>query len=445
VKISIIGTGYVGLVSGVCLASKGNEVICVDYDSQKIESINKGISPIHEDGLEELLEKYIGNGFECTTDIQFAITNTDVTIIAVGTPFLNGEINLEQVKNAAEEIGSCIKHKNSFHTVIVKSTVVPGTTDNLVKESLESSSGKKCDDLFGLGMNPEFLREGMAVSDFMKPDRLVFGGTSCKVHSVMEEIYSEFSDIDIIRTSNNSAEMIKYTSNSLLATLISFSNEIGNLCENLMGVDSEDIFKAVHLDKRLSPILASGDRIIPEINTYLRSGCGFGGSCFPKDVNALIAFGRNKGLQMSLLNSVIEINNLQPEKLISKLKKSYKSLDGLNITILGLAFKPGTDDIRESPSLAVIKKLLQEKVVMNAYDPIAMNNAKKEFNQEEVKFSNNMRDAVFHADVILVLTAWEEFKDLDIVLKENGLNPLVLDGRRFLNKTKFNKFEAVGM
>ena len=228
-KISIIGTGYVGLVSGVCLANKGNEVICVDYDSQKIKSINNGISPIHEEGLKELLENCIGNGFECTTDIQFAIANTDVTIIAVGTPFLNGEINLEQVKNAAEEIGSCLKHKNSFHTVIVKSTVVPGTTDNLVKESLESSSGKKCDDLFGLGMNPEFLREGMAVSDFMNPDRLVFGGTTSRVHSVMEKIYSEFSNIDIIRTSNNSAEMIKYTSNSLLATLISFSNEIGML------------------------------------------------------------------------------------------------------------------------------------------------------------------------------------------------------------------------
>lgn len=444
-NISIIGTGYVGLVSGLCLADKGNHVICVDYDSQKIDSINEGICPIHEEGLEELLKENLGKNFEVTSDLEFAIKNTDATIISVGTPFVDGQINLDQIIAASKQVGASLQDKETYHTVIVKSTVVPGTTDNVVRSNLERSSGKKCGDGFGLGMNPEFLREGVAVGDFMNPDRLVFGGSDDGVHSILADIYSEFSGVDTILTSNNSAEMIKYSSNALLATLISFSNEIGNLCESLDGVDSEDIFKAVHLDKRLSPISKDGKRIFPEINTYLKAGCGFGGSCFPKDVNALISFGKSKNQPMSLLSSVIEINNSQPQQLINKLKKHFNSLDGLNITILGLAFKPGTDDIRESPSISTIKNLLAQKACIDAYDPIAVDNAKLEFNQHNVIFHDNIQNSIAKADVVLVLTAWEEFKNLDIILRENKLNPLVVDGRRFLDKSRFNKFEAIGM
>jgi UDPglucose 6-dehydrogenase/GDP-mannose 6-dehydrogenase len=443
-KISIIGAGYVGLVTGVCLSNKGNDVVCVDYDQDKIKSINQGISPIYEEGLDKLLKNCIGKSFEVTSSIEYAIECSDVTFIAVGTPFHEGKINLDQIISASEAVGACLKKKDTFHTVIIKSTVVPGTTNNLVKNILEKTSKKKCNKEFGLGMNPEFLREGKAISDFMNPDRLVFGGSDKKVHSILKEIYAEFINEDIIFTTNNSAEMIKYTSNSLLATLISFSNEIGNLCETLDDVDSEDIFKAVHLDKRLSPIIEK-KRITPEINTYLKSGCGFGGSCFPKDVNALISFGKSNGQSMSLLNSVIEVNKKQPNKIVDKIKSNFSSLENLKIGILGLSFKPETDDIRESPAITIIKKLLKYNSYISAYDPIAQANTKKLFNKNEIKFCKSIYEAIYNVEVIVLLTAWEEFKDLDIILKENKLNPLVIDGRRFLNKKKFNKFEAIGM
>ncbi|MDZ7693117.1 MAG: nucleotide sugar dehydrogenase [Balneolaceae bacterium] len=281
-NISVIGTGYVGLVSGVCLAEKGHSVLCVDIDEEKVSKINKGLSPIHEEGLDELLERNIDSSLQATTDLLKAVHESDVSIIAVGTPFDGNQIDLKYVKTVAKQIGDALKSKEGYHSVVVKSTVVPGTTDNVVLPILEEVSGKEAGVDFGVGMNPEFLREGEAINDFMNPDRIVLGGINKRTHEVLENIYSVFEGVDIIKTNNQTAEMIKYTANSLLATLISFSNEIGNLCAKLGDVDVVKVMEGVHKDNRFSPIMPDGERITPGFISYLAAGCGFGGAAFLK-------------------------------------------------------------------------------------------------------------------------------------------------------------------
>ena len=310
-RVSIIGTGYVGLVTSVCLAEKGHQVVCVDIDQEKVDKINQAIPPIYERGLEELLEKNIHVNLRATTDLYKSVLETDISLIAVGTPFDGNEIDLTYIEQASRQIGQALRDKPTYHVVVVKSTVVPGTTDDVVRPILEESSGKKAGADFGVGMNPEFLREGEAIQDFMFPDRIVWGGIDDQSIAALEELYTVFEDVDKLRTNNKTAEMIKYTSNSLLATMISFSNEIGNLCAVLGGIDVIDVMRGVHLDKRLSPIMPNGDRVVPAITSYLKAGCGFGGSCFPKDVKALISHGKRFGQPMQLLDSVIRINEQQ--------------------------------------------------------------------------------------------------------------------------------------
>ena len=240
-KVSVMGTGYVGLVSGVCLADKGHEVVCVDVDETKIEKINNGISPIYEVGLEDLLKKNVGSGLKATTDMRSSVINSDLSLIAVGTPFDGELIDLTYIKTVSRQIGEALKEKDGYHIVVVKSTVIPGTTEDVVLPILEEASGKKAGVDFGVGMNPEFLREGEAIDDFMHPDRIVLGGIDDRTHAVLEELYAPFKGVDLLRTNNSTAEMIKYTSNSLLATMISFSNEIGNLCASIGGIDAIDV------------------------------------------------------------------------------------------------------------------------------------------------------------------------------------------------------------
>ena len=358
--ISIIGTGYVGLVSGVCLSEKGHNVVCVDNNVEKVAQINRGISPIHEDGLNELLKSNIGHRLKGSSDLNDAVMNSSVSLIAVGTPFDGNSIDLKYVQQASKEIGFVLKEKSEFHVVVVKSTVVPGTTDDVVIPMLEKYSEKKAGTDFGVSMNPEFLREGAAVDDFMNPDRIVLGGIDDMTHNVMKELYQVFRNVDILLTSNKTAEMIKYTSNSLLATLISFSNEIGNLCSDIGDIDALEVMKGVHLDKRISPIIENGQRVSPGIVNYLEAGCGFGGSCFPKDVKALISYGIQLGSEMKLLQSVIGINKKQPSKILELIHKHFDSLVDIKVAVMGLAFKPKTDDMRESPSISIIKSLLQK-------------------------------------------------------------------------------------
>lgn len=442
-KVSIIGTGYVGLVSGVCLAAKGHEVVCVDMDAEKVSRINAGQPPIYEIGLEDLLKQHIGRNLFATTDLYQAVSNSDMSLIAVGTPFDGSAIDLRHIHEVAREIGTVLRDKIAYHVVIVKSTVVPGTTEDSVLPILEKASGKRAGLDFGLGMNPEFLREGEAISDFMEPDRIVLGGIDERTIAAMDDLYNAFPDVDRVRTDPRTAEMIKYTANSLLATLISFSNEIGNLCAQV-GVDSVEVMEGVHLDKRLSPILDNGTRINPALLSYLAAGCGFGGSCFPKDVKALIAYGEDRECSMALLKSVIHVNEAQSHKMLALLYKHYPVAKGLRVSILGMAFKPGTDDIRESPSLPVVQQLINAGAIVTCYDPIARGETEKYFG-DSIIVSDTLEHAIRNADAMLLMTRWPEFDSLAELVCSLENTPLVIDGRRFLNKPDFSRYEGIGL
>ena len=443
-RVSIVGTGYVGLVSGVCLAEKGHQVVCVDVDREKVDRINRGSPPIHERGLPELLRQNLGSTFRATTDLREAVLNSDLSMIAVGTPFAGDEIDLRFIREVAGQIGAVLRDKPAYHVVVVKSTVVPGTTDDVVRPLLEAASGKQAGPDFGVGMNPEFLREGEAVQDFLSPDRIVLGALDARTAEVMEKLYAGFTGVEALRTSPRTAETIKYAANALLATMISFSNEIGNLCAGIDGVDVVEVMRGVHLDRRLSPLLADGRRIVPGFTTYLEAGCGFGGSCFPKDVKALIAFGRNAGAPMRLLDAVIEVNALQPYRILALLDRHFPALAGVYVAVLGLAFKPGTDDVRESPALPVVRELLVRGARVRAFDPVAMGEAQRLLDDERVAFAKDLRDAVEGVHAAVIMTRWPEFGDLPRLLEDRTDPPLVIDGRRMLAPNSVARYEGIG-
>lgn len=445
-RVAVIGTGYVGLVSGVCLAEKGHEVICVDLDAQKIATINRGVSPIYEKGLAALLKKNIHRKMTATTDLTAAVRKTDISLIAVGTPFDGQEIDLTYVRKVSEQIGEALRDKNDYHVVVVKSTVVPGTTDGVVRPLLERASGKCAGVDFGVGMNPEFLREGEAVEDFMQPDRIVLGVDGAKTLDRLKVLYAPFPDAAIVSTNAKTAEMIKYTSNCLLATMISFSNEIANLSSELRDIDIVDVMKGVHLDKRLSPILDDGKRIMPAFTTYIEAGCGFGGSCFPKDVNALISHGKRSGVPMGLLEAVVAINANQPYKVLELIKKYFPSFRDVTIAVLGLAFKPGTDDMRESPSIPIIEGLLAEKASIRTYDPIASHEARKTFgNHRDITYCETLPQALEAVQAIVIMTRWQDFNAIPDLIKDRDPQPIVIDGRRMLDKKRVAKYDGIGL
>jgi UDPglucose 6-dehydrogenase/GDP-mannose 6-dehydrogenase len=297
-------------------------------------------------------------------------------------------------------------------------------------------------------MNPEFLREGNAIVDFMNPDRIVLGGIDARTLDAMQALYAPFEGVDQVCTTPKTAEMIKYTANSLLATMISFSNEIANLCSALGGIDVVDVMRGVHLDKRLTPIMPDGSRVVPAFTTYLEAGCGFGGSCFPKDVKALISHGKKAGSPMPILDAVIETNARQPHQVVELLHKHFPSLQGVRTTVLGLAFKPGTDDMRESPAIPVIRELLASEAEVKAYDPIATHEAEKLFGGDQVEYCDSMDEAIADSEAIVLLTRWPEFEALPQRLGagNNGhRGPLVVDGRRMLDKQSVAHYEGIGL
>jgi UDPglucose 6-dehydrogenase len=444
-KVSVVGTGYVGLVSGVCLAEKGHQVICVDIEESKVNNINQGIPPIYEEGLEDLLQRNIGTRLLATTDLHRAVLDSQVSIIAVGTPFDGQGIDLKYVKAVARQIGKVLKEKTDYHLVVVKSTVVPGTTDEVVLPILEEASGKKAGIDFGVGMNPEFLKEGEAIRDFMEPDRIVLGGIDKKSLALLQELYAVFPGIDKLETNCKTAEVIKYTANSLLATMISFANEIGNFCAAVGDVDVVEVMRGVHLDKRLTPILPSGERIFPSFTTYIEAGCGFGGSCFPKDVKALNVYGAQKGQPMRLLESVIDVNAAQYKQVLVRLYKHFPQIEGVKIAVLGLAFKPGTDDMRESPAIPILKELLQGAARVKAFDPVATDEAQKLFKGELIQYCQSLEEAIEGVEAVLVLTRWPDFRRLPDLLKKMPNPPLIVDGRRMLNKRAIQRYEGIGL
>ena len=449
-RISIAGTGYVGLVTGVCLAEKGHQVTCIDVIEEKVQAINEGVPPIYEDGLAELLSRNIGTHLRATTDLAQAVQDTDLTMIAVGTPFDGQEIDLTYIRQVAGQIGKALRDKDGYHVVVVKSTVVPGTTQEVVQPIVEQASGKRAGPDFGIGMNPEFLREGNAIADFLNPDRIVLGGIDARTLDALQALYAPFEGVDQLCTTPKTAEMIKYTANSLLATMISFSNEIANLCTALGGIDVVDVMRGVHLDKRLTPIMPDGSRVVPAFTTYLEAGCGFGGSCFPKDVKALIAHGEKAGSPMPILDAVIQTNARQPHQVIELLHKHFPSLQGVRTTVRGLAFKPGTDDMRESPAIPVIRELLASEAEVKAYDPIATHEAEKLFSGDPIEYCDSIDEAIADSEAIVLLTRWPEFESLPRRLPggaaSNGhRGPLVVDGRRMLDKQSVAHYEGIGL
>jgi UDPglucose 6-dehydrogenase len=396
----------VGLVSGISFASLGHEIIFVDVDEEKIGLINNSKPPIYEKGLKELMKDTCDNYF-ATRDYRKAVQGSDLTFICVGTPSKSdGSIDSRYVKQASARLGEVLAGKEGKHFVVVKSTVLPGTTESIVKPLLEKFLDKKGFNDFGLAMNPEFLREGVALDDFLNPDRIVLGVDDTDTRDKLLELYRDIDSKKLV-TSIKEAEMIKYVSNAFLATKISFANEIGNICKRI-GVDSWKIFEGVGMDSRISP-------------SFFRSGIGYGGSCFPKDVKALQNYANSLEESTAILDAVETVNAYQPLKLVELLRKHVTDISEKKIGVLGLAFKPGTEDIRESRAILIIDAL-KEETNLYLHDPIAMDNFKEIYPDLNYVDSANM--LVDLCDVVLITTEWPEFEELDYSGK------YVFDGRR---------------
>ena len=439
-KVSIIGTGYVGLVSGVCLAAKGHDVTCYDNNYEIVDSLNNGVPTIYETGLERMLTNVLKEKrFTIKLISNETHFDSELVIVAVGTPSENGKIDLVYIKQVSVLLGKYIKSNDNFVAVVVKSTVVPGTTDTVIRGIIEEISGKALGE-FGLGMNPEFLREGNAIQDFMEPDRIVFGHDDIKTLKRLQQLYEPW-DCDKIAVNTRTAEMIKYANNSLLATQISAVNELANIAAGIENIDIMDVMKGVHADKRWSPILPNNSRISPEILTYLLPGCGFGGSCFSKDVKALRSQAYKVGVEPHILNAVLKVNKSQPYQIVKLLKKSLIDLENKKILILGLAFKPGTDDVRESVALKIIDHLLKDKARIFAHDPVAIENTKKIMeNWKNIKFIDQWEATLSSVDAIVVTTKWAEYKKLSsFEYHEVITGKVLLDARRMFKPTDFSE------
>lgn len=428
-KIIVVGTGYVGLVTGACLSEVGVEVVCVDIDQQKIADLNQGILPIYEPGLEEIVHRNAQKGrLKFTTSVAGDIPDTDAVFIAVGTPEgEDGSADLKYVIDVAEEIGACLQ---DYAVIITKSTVPVGSSLK-VKEAIQRSmdrNGKQV--AFDVASNPEFLKEGNAITDFMSPDRIVIGVESEKAAKVMEQIYKPFllNGFRIIFMDIPSAEMTKYAANAMLATRISFMNDIANLCE-ILGADINQVRNGIGTDPRIG-------------NKFLYAGIGYGGACFPKDVKALMKTGAQHGHPLKILEVVEEVNNRQKLVLFHKLQQILGTdLRGKHIAIWGLSFKPQTDDMREAPSILIINALVAAGAAVYAYDPVAIKDAHKYINVP-VTYTEDEYTALAGADALMLLTEWREFRLPDWEkVKELMEHPLILDGRNIYNA---KELEAAG-
>lgn len=430
-KIAIVGTGYVGLVTGTCFSEMGVDVTCVDVQTGKIENLKKGIIPIYEPGLEDMVHRnYQAGRLKFSTDLAECLDEVEVVFSAVGTPpDEDGSADLKYVLEVARTIGRNI-HK--YVLVVTKSTVPVGTAQKVKAAIREELDKRGVEVEFDVASNPEFLKEGNAVDDFMKPDRVVVGVESDRAKSLMERLYKPFmmNNYRLIFTDIPSAEMIKYAANSMLATRISFMNDIANLCE-LVGADVNMVRKGIGADSRIG-------------SKFLYPGCGYGGSCFPKDVKALIKTAEKNGYSMRVLKAVEEVNERQKAILFEKLMKHFDGdLKGKRIALWGLAFKPETDDMREAPALVLIDKLVEAGATVKAYDPIAMNECKRRIG-DKVLYATDMYDAVLDADALLLVTEWKEFRVPSWgVLKKTMRQAIIIDGRNIYDKEELDGLEIV--
>lgn len=421
-KIAIVGTGYVGLVTGTCFSEMGMNVHCIDIDSTKIENLKKGIIPIYEPGLDDMVVRnYQAGRLQFSTKLSEVINDVDIVFSAVGTPSdEDGSADLQYVIEVAKTIG---QHLTGYVLVVTKSTVPVGTA-NLVKKTIQEELDKRglSDLIFDVASNPEFLKEGTAINDFMHPDRVVVGVESNRAKEVMDRLYKPFTinNYRMIYTDIPSAEMIKYAANAMLATRISFMNDIANLCE-IIGADVNMVRAGIGSDNRIG-------------KKFLYSGCGYGGSCFPKDVKALVKTAENNGYTMRVLKAVDSVNEYQKTVLFKKLNNYYNGdLKGKTVALWGLSFKPKTDDLREAPSLVLINKLLEAGVKVRAYDPIAIDEAKKHIG-DKIDYAKDIYDATLETDAILLVTEWNEFRLPSwSAIKKLVKTPLVIDGRNIYN------------
>jgi UDPglucose 6-dehydrogenase len=440
-KVCVAGVGYVGLVTGACLAYLGFDVDCIDIDEAKIEQLKQGVPTFYEPGLKELLDICIKKGtLSFSTDIKEATIKADVIFIAVGTPQKeNGEPNLEFVKAVSNSIGEALDC-NKLRIIINKSTVPIGSgnwVEMLVNEGVHNSHGRDCKPDFIVASNPEFLREGSAIYDTLYPDRIVVGSCDDRAVSILRKLYQPIlqqsfappikiltppagvNAVPLVITDITSAEMIKYASNAFLATKISFINEIANICE-VVGADVKLVAQGIGLDSRIG-------------GKFLNAGIGWGGSCFGKDLNAIISIANEYDFQPELLQSTINVNMKQRQTIVKKLQAALKILKGRTIGILGLAFKPNTDDLRDAPSLTIIKQLNKMGARVKAYDPIAMENCKAQNPDLEISYENSIKDVVCDCEAVVIITEWDEFKYMDLKeLKSLMSIPIIIDARNII-------------
>ncbi|MEE9134584.1 MAG: UDP-glucose/GDP-mannose dehydrogenase family protein [Nitrososphaerales archaeon] len=413
-RVAVIGTGYVGLTTAVCLASKGHHVTCVDIDKTKIAKIKSGEPMIHEEGLEPLLKRGLEESLlDATSNLEDALPKADISFICVGTPSLeDGSIDTSYIYSASKQIGSALVQRDGYHVVVVKSTVVPGTTDDIVVPNLRAS-GKKLGAEVGVCTNPEFLREGSSVQDFLNPANsgIVIGELDTRSGDLMVNLYRDF-DAPILRTGIREAEMIKYARNAYLAKDISFANELANVCE-VLELDYLRVKQGMELDSRIGE------------GRFLDAGLGYGGSCFKKDIRGLMSIASKYGINMKLLRAVEEVNQGQPLRVIQLAKKFIGALQGKKISVLGLAFKPGTDDVRESRGIAVARAFLKEGSKVVGYDPLAMKNANLIL--DSIEYAKTIEAALEGSDLCVIATELEEFRNWELY---DGIP--IIDGRRVL-------------
>ena len=428
-RISIVGSGYVGTTIAACFADVGHNVVNVDIDEETVASLNDGRAPIHEPGLSELVAEHAGDRLRATTDYA-AVTDTDVTFLALPTPAEDdGHIDLSIMQAGARSLGAALGESAGSHVVVTKSTVVPTTTEEVIAPTVAAESGLTLGDDLHVGMNPEFLREGSAVADFLNPDKVVLGAGTDRAREALRGVFDPLidraDDPPVIETGIAEAEMIKYANNGFLAAKISLANDIANVCAEY-GIDSEAVLSAIGLDHRI------GDE-------FLGAGVGWGGSCFPKDVAAIIAAARDVGYEPAMLEAAVEVNDRQPVRLLGRLRE-YVDPAGARVAVLGLAFKPGTDDVRNSRAIPLVEALSDAGADVVGYDPVATDNFRAEY--PDLDYADSAAAALDGADAALVVTDWPEFADLDAEF-DRMATPVVVDGRRIVTRREGIVYESL--
>ena len=437
-NLAVMGAGYVGLTTAICLASQNHRITIFDIDNEKIKQIQNKKLPFFENGLQEILEDVISSkNLVAVNNLKHLVENTDGCFICVGTPTKDDSIDLTQIIDATEALANSVNENNKKnYQIIVRSTVIPNTTRNTILPILNERLSKQ---EFGLCVVPEFLREGRALDDFMNPDKIVIGNFDENSALFVKEIFENFKDkCKFVETNLESAELIKYTNNAFFSMLISFSNEIANISEKISGVDPYEILNALVLDKRITSTV-NNEKIVPNLASYLIPGCGFGGSCFPKDVQAILDYANKHEIHTPLLKAILNINAERPNKMVLLSEYILGELKDKKISILGLTFKPETDDLRSSPALDAINILLKKDAKVFAFDPILKSKPDMIKLPSGCNLCYNLEDALKNSDIAMIFTKWEEFKFLNSeLLKQFMSNPIIIDGRGFLEKEKFD-------